>query len=136
MSLPTKISVPKKVSRFKSDRSKRDGGDDGEIRSFPSPASAKKIILGGIVEIKDTKQTPLSEVSCSTPSGFPSSANFGFSFASKSSDGNINKRRPKVAPLPVITPQPDDSSSDNGADDFATLNTKRVASMSEADVQR
>lgn len=118
-------SLPKKVSRFKSDRAKRD-----DIQNASTPLSPAPQILGSIIEIKDTKQTPLGEIACTTPSGFPSCVRLtNVSFAAKPSS-NISKR-----PMSGNA-QPGSVVDYVSSDDFASINMKRVANMTEADVHR
>lgn len=127
-------STPKKVSRFKSDRVKRE-----DVQASPLPASAPKTaILGGIVEIKDTQHMRLGEVQCTTPSGFPSPARLkGVSFAPKHYSSKAKR------PMHIHSQAPKESETqthvdddDVSSDDFASINMKRVANMTEADVKR
>ena len=124
-------SFPKKVSRFKSDRSQRD--DIPKASPLPPPAP-KATILGNIIEIKDTTQIPLGEVSCTTPSGFPSCAPLtGASFSTK--PYSSKSKQPTLKHTPKYT-QPAEVVRDASSNDFASTNMKRVVNMTEADVQR
>lgn len=119
----SRIPIPRRVSKFKSDRGKP--ANDDQKASVSPKLSTAKAVLGSIVEIKDLNETPLGEVVC-TPSGFPPTGRTLSALASYSPSSA--EKRPTFT-LPADAPLTD-------GEDFASMNLTRVVNMSESDVQR
>jgi hypothetical protein len=131
---------PKKLSKFKSDRTATSSLLPPDSRS--SGGGGGGVVLGGIVEARDTSAAPLAALSCSAAAstGFPPYARAGKTLSLGASVSRSGSRR-KPCPVTSSTLQHRDESfdcndSDVSSEDFSSLNMKRVANMSEEDVQR